>query len=201
MARHARKLEDGRVWAEHARALLRGPTTHGAQSSIDRKLGHLETLVGDGDEGITLLERGLKLAKADTDEGSAATADAAVLLADAYRARGRVEDALELGLLVLRSNIERLGPSHPLVGQAHSELGGTYAMQQRFADAQRELEAGISIEESVGETLALATMLSKLGYVFGRLDEHERARGQYERALAIGSRPLDRTTRSSSRLG
>ena len=191
LAKRMRNLDDGRLWAKHARALLSGPQTRDAEIHVERSAGHLEAIFGNLDPAIASLERARQLAIDAHGLDSATTAQCESLLADTYRLDGRYTEALALQRHVLQLRTDELGPSHPDVGLAHMELAGTLAKQRKPEKARAELSKAIAIEESAGETLELARMLAMLGYVHGIREDQEAQRAAYERALEIRLRRLE----------
>jgi tetratricopeptide (TPR) repeat protein len=92
---------------------------------------------------------------------------------------------------VLRIREDTLGPNHRSVAAALSNLAGVRAEERNWTEAAALLERAIAIREELGsDAPAIAPLLVNLGQLLEHTGDLARARGAFERSLAIDEATL-----------
>ena len=94
-------------------------------------------------------------------------------------------------LLEITSNA--LGPDHPHIAVLLSKLGGLYAVQRRYAEAEHQFQLSLKINEKVfgPDHLDVAANLEALAFVLKKAHREEEAQELLTRAFKIWSKHRD----------
>jgi tetratricopeptide (TPR) repeat protein len=99
----------------------------------------------------------------------------------------RIEEDPAAALLIYQQLEEKADPQWLLEhkSQIYLERGECYDLQNKFTDAIASMEHSLKIEQEHGNDHQVGTILNKLGVVFRKLGQFNKAQEYYERGLAL----------------
>jgi tetratricopeptide (TPR) repeat protein/CHAT domain-containing protein len=149
-----------------------------------RTIGFVSALIGALLVAVASVSSGQNLNEADALEKSVTELDNA----------GKYTEAIPLAEHVLAIREKALGPDHPDVATALSNLGGLYLSQGRYADAEPLLQRALAIrEKALGrDHPAVAQSLNNLAELYRSQGRYADAEPLDQRALAIWEEALGR---------
>jgi eukaryotic-like serine/threonine-protein kinase len=184
-----RTLAEGTTYADTARAVLERHRDRDAEASLERGLAALHSFAGDHAAALAHARKALELlAATSTDDLPGAAALTTIAVEE--RALGRFADSLRDHERVLAILTERLGPDHPEVGDAISNIAVIHHLRFEYQPAIDSATRALAIvQHALGDDHP-RTLVARLRLATFLMEGHrvKEAIPEYERVLAVRER-------------
>jgi tetratricopeptide (TPR) repeat protein len=183
------RIDDARRWGRHAEAALAAiDDGEGlSRASLRANLGFVDSIAGDQEQAMRLLEQALATRARTQGDGHPAVIAVLHELALVHQTMADFDQALALEQRVLDLATQALGPDHPNVAATLNALAAFHVQRGDYAKAQAMLEQTLAARERVlgTEHPELANLLDNLAIIHYTVGDYEKARLLFERSLAL----------------